>query len=822
MARKRKLNRRSVAPPTSSPIAAVKPVGRTDLLSIASWCGMGAILVATTFFPGDSTSVEQGSCLFWCAISIAWATLVWLRWSMGRETTEPEGSEPLQSTPETNTSATSDWLIDAFAGGLAGWMFLAAFMTSPPGSLRAATNEAWLWVAGAAIFTASRRLAFGRTLQHAGVRVALLSLIGLTTGLAVAALHQQWISLPADIAAYQADPDGTLEQLGIDAPVGSSLRMAFENRLFDGGPTGTFALSNSLAGVLGMGLVATVGMLRTRWRSMAAFPLGVSLIGVALISVALISTGSRTGMIAAMLLVIILLACLHSRRGGNNESQAESTTFRAPTQAMIAGIGLAAIAGMAVLSLGKKEWFAEAPASISFRIQYWRTSVRMALDSPWFGCGPGHFKTSYDHYREPSANEQIADPHNFLMETFTAGGLIAGGLLLALMALIVHRIVRNNRDLNLVSKSASEDTPRPNSLSVIALGGAVTSLICIVGIALLIPQWIDLSSSMVAIPVALAILLFGYANTATTPVDMTSDHRPSAGLIASACVAFLLLHLCLSGGWTVPGIGIWIWVVGGLLTPAANLWAADEVPQARGGLIRRAAPIVVLIVGLLCMVLLQRWSIGPVRESSSRLADARSRQERGDAIGALRLMDEAIAADPWSESAAVTKAITLGWAIASLPASDSMTQRERDLRSQLNETQELVLTRSEGDAAVLRELIGIRMHLYQRRGREIDLQTGETLLAASVSASPSHQWHHAQRAVVLLESGQDSAARESAAKAAELAQLGNNPERSLSRQMLFLAEPISDRREIEPVRRSASDLLQNLLAPGDVQASSTE
>ncbi len=41
-------------------------------------------------------------------------------------------------------------------------MMLAAFATSPPGNLRAATNEAWLWISAAAVFTSRKALLLNR------------------------------------------------------------------------------------------------------------------------------------------------------------------------------------------------------------------------------------------------------------------------------------------------------------------------------------------------------------------------------------------------------------------------------------------------------------------------------------------------------------------------------------------------------------------------------------------------------------------------------------------------------------------------------------
>ena len=96
----------------------------------------------------------------------------------------------------------------------------------------------------------------------------LVLLVVCGTGLAVHGLHQYFISLPANRAEYQQDPERILKLAGVEAPPGSAERMVFENRLFDGGPTGTFALANSLAAVLLVSVIVAVGVLRFHWRQL--------------------------------------------------------------------------------------------------------------------------------------------------------------------------------------------------------------------------------------------------------------------------------------------------------------------------------------------------------------------------------------------------------------------------------------------------------------------------------------------------------------------------------------------------------------------------
>ena len=46
----------------------------------------------------------------------------------------------------------------------------------------------------------------------------------------------------------------------------------------------------------------------------------------------------------------------------------------------------------------------------------------MIADHPWPGCGPGNFQEVYTEYKLPKASEEIADPHNFLLEIWATAG----------------------------------------------------------------------------------------------------------------------------------------------------------------------------------------------------------------------------------------------------------------------------------------------------------------------------------------------------------------------------------------------------------------
>ena len=70
-----------------------------------------------------------------------------------------------------------------------------------------------------------------------------------------------------------------------------------------------------------------------------------------------------------------------------------------------------------------------------FRLDLWWSSVKMFLDSPWFGVGPDNFLYRYrSFYMLPGAwrDPNLSHPHNFLLDFATRlgiGGLLAGAWL---------------------------------------------------------------------------------------------------------------------------------------------------------------------------------------------------------------------------------------------------------------------------------------------------------------------------------------------------------------------------------------------------------
>ena len=731
-------------------------VGDVDPMGIASGLIAG-LLVYVSYFPSDSVSVEKGDALWVTFLALAIAGIVFA----------------FVSPPAVRKRPLIDGMMDVFPWCIAGWVMLGAFNLSPPGNLRMATSEAWLWVAAAAVFTASRRVFAATHLR----RCVLLLMLSCASGLAVHGLHQHYVSLPQNRMEFQLDPERVLQELGIVAPAGSTERMVFENRLNDGGATATFALANSLAAVLIVGLVVSSGALWLAWlaretQTRRFTPMWVMLGALLLCGGCLLATASRSAVVASLVGVAVMVLPVRGVR---------------PVTSLVTIGSLGLLAVVAIASLGKSEWLEQAPASVSFRLQYWRSTMQLAFQNPWFGAGPGNFQSAYERFREDSAHEQIADPHNMLLETLASGGFVAS-VMLVLLGLAVFGSLRNRHETGDQSEAGSE------SCKWIWLGAGL-SLTLVWVLSFVTGVVPDIEAHLFAVPTAVAIAVF-------VGPHVRRISASSIDTVASGCLAAVAIHLMASGGWTVPGVAMYVWLLAGILS-RFEMRAEDDSPESL--LRRRVWPMVAAAVMVLLTASVYLMSIVPLRQSNSALVAANAARQRADWQRIEDCLDEAIRRDPWSAEAKVQKADLLRWSMVS----------ESPNRSTRSEWEKAIdaAKRTAGQIPSVYEGLGQQqIHVYQRHGNSRDLRAAMETFRDAARWSRANEKLHAQLALIQQQLGDRDGARRSARRAEELANAGGIYERILAKQLVAVAQPIG-----EPARRSlrmdfAEILLQPLLS----------
>ncbi|TWU15184.1 O-Antigen ligase [Allorhodopirellula heiligendammensis] len=812
-----------------------------DVSVLVTLATAAALLVWTTYYPADSTAVEQGGSLG--------LTCSWMIWVFA-------GAIVSRIRPVLDVRQSSWWL-DVCACGLASWVFLSAWVTagvfsasSPDvgGDLRAATNEGWWWIAAAGFLVVMRRL-----MARPDRIVAVFGLmLGLATLLAVHALHQHYVSLPETMREYLRDPDGALEMIGLYAPAGSAARMIYENRLRDGGPTATFALANSLAGPLAMMatlcggcLVCLLGWFQSdRWSSTTSMPqvaedggqragddaVGVKhkkMVLVALLSgvlglliIALMATGSRSGVLSVVFIgtwYTMSAVWIRSRR-----------PVRIVLTCMI-GLGFAAV--VAWWQSGADTWLGQfaqgARATLHLRLLYWRTALEMVVDRPWFGTGPGNFQLVYQKYRDVQGHEMIAEPHNFIIETLACGGwtaavLLTAGLIAGYAAYRSSMRLVNERE----SGSVVPDRTRAESAHHAILlrrdcGGAIAVAMAIGACVGLLAVWYygilsdslpDFEAHQYAIPAALIVMGIWWQ---ASPSGATGLTMRQCREIAAAATACGLVHLCFSGGWTIPGVSIVLLWLAGIATsvPWQGFIAGDNSQSPRVKEWQFWLPSFALgFVWLGLVVVLVHFSFSPVRATHAAMAEASRQLNTHRITQAESTLRTALQNDPLAQDAAVWLAEIENrkWlrrlAMSGTPLDGPSQVAEAALAD--------AILRAGNNPTLLRAIGETMVQRYQVGGRTTDLIQANEIFSRAISRSPTQEALVAQRAEIVRELTAQGvpvdgdSAGQLVARAEQLAASGEMVTRKLELQPILPARVIGQAALAAPVRAPAAEVLR--------------
>lgn len=330
------------------------------------------------------------------------------------------------------------------------------------GDARAAINVAWEWVGSGALIWMLRQ-------ELTSLRVARQLCLGLSLAAGVLAgfgLWQHYVGykeLSRDYDRLISEHDRLAERLRGDGvspvsvsaadvrkleslraemarqqiPIEKSARQSLEMRVkASTEPLGLFALANSFAGlliVMGLILVGLIGGDRSlRW----AFVLVA-----ALIAFCLLLTKSRTayaGLLAGIGWWLLRWVIAKRHRSSDSDHQRiRRIVVWVLSGACVVGfaVGIAALTGgldQAVLS--------EAPKSLRYRLEWWHGTWATIREHFWFGTGPGNFRDYYLAHKLPESSEEIADPHNFLLDVWANAGTIGLIGLLACVGLMVGQV----------------------------------------------------------------------------------------------------------------------------------------------------------------------------------------------------------------------------------------------------------------------------------------------------------------------------------------------------------------------------------------------
>ena len=460
MARRSSAPRDAIPPPPVGDLPARGPDSSSAIDFPLTTAALVAIFVARWTTPTEGAVLGE---TLWIA---AWSALLPALWCLERW---------WKGTPSARVSRV-EWAIGLMSAGplVSGAWLLAA----GGGDRRAAVNLMCEWFAfGATAAVLWRCLAASRAARGALVVVA-VSLGGALAGLGCV---QHFDTFPRQAEEYRAlrarmdeltsaavgDSSAAhasavlerqslareLEALGVPDDPGTLL--LWENRLLHSRePLGLVALANTFAGLLLVVVFLGGGLLVRLWTGVGSIGFGstgsisgpkvrstgavVLLATVVLVAtVCLVLTKSRTAYVGATLAAVLgLLAALGARR-------LSTRGLGIAIGGGVAGAGvlialLAATGGLDRLVV------MESAKSLRYRLEWWTGSLAALGESPATfvaGFGPGNFRQRYLAHKLPQSSEEIADPHNMVLDVWSNGGLLGLAGLAVVGWLMAGRLV---------------------------------------------------------------------------------------------------------------------------------------------------------------------------------------------------------------------------------------------------------------------------------------------------------------------------------------------------------------------------------------------
>ena len=299
-------------------------------------------------------------------------------------------------------------------------------------------------------------------------------------------------------------------------------------------PIGRFALANTLAGLLLVGLLLGIGgvladrgRLATRWRLAAAIGL------LAVLGYCFWLTKSRTAWVG--LITGLLVWWVAAGRGWR--LGAGMTRLGVLFALLLVGLPV-----VASLSGGlDREVITESPKSLRYRLEYWSATGCVIREHPWLGVGPGNFRQAYLKHKLPGSSEEVLDPHNLFLDVWANGGLIAVAGLLVTLFVLLRALQQIKRQYSDAAVEIQEDTRGGEFLWRCLVGGLA------LGTAALTGLFSGAGGSNHG-----WWLLAGWCGVSFVwpPIGWRSGVGP---LLAAATVA-LIVHLTGAGGIAMPAL----------------------------------------------------------------------------------------------------------------------------------------------------------------------------------------------------------------------------------------------------------------------------
>lgn len=533
---------------------------------------------------------------------------------------------------------------------MAGCVIAAAGLA---GQKRIATHLAADWVVQWLAFLMLLDL-----LRSQALRRLLLSAILATAALvAVKCIYQVYAEFPDILAGYWENPAEYLNAIGVSP--GTARAAQLEERITQAQATGYFAVGNVTASVLILSALTAIGLAADRVFTVGrkfSLTFGLMLLGLAgLMIYAIILTGSRGAMVGLAVGLFLFFGYLLVKRvcaarlPGLRLVRYYRTLVLA-TLILIAVLSLTVVGcGLKYGSLGAK--------TLTYRWHYWVGSAGVFAEHPWFGVGPGNFRYHYLAHKLPEAVEEVANPHNPIIQMFTEAGLLGGGALLCCLAGIFVLATRDGKAAGGAGRNqpAGRLVLRPLVWMVLLAGGAFALRTAFNAEGVALARIIsfqekseDLHLLVLGLIAPAAVWVIAFLIAACDSDDLTGENLPATPLLRIAVICGLagfVLHNQITFAMLHSGAGLVFWSLAAMAIAMRSAYDAEDYRLSRGDKY-------IVVAGATAGLLMFVWSILlPAVRETRHLTIAGEAYRLGaparEVDKQLRQAAQALPSDPW-------------------------------------------------------------------------------------------------------------------------------------------------------------------------------
>lgn len=623
-----------------------------------------------------------------------------------------------------------------------GHLVSAVFVCATDGQKRAALNGLWEWVSvGVAvcwIASGAREKSFRQ--------VFALSLISAAATMSLLGLWQRhvwqprlggWIlefdKLETEVKSLTGPEQRAAErrltelqdELGPEyVSLDSNGRFAMRQRvLFSTEPLGRFALANTLASLLAVGIVLGLPTLTAGGLSKSKL---LAIAALVLTTYVLLLTKSRTAMVGTVCGTIAFLVLAYGR-----VPQRFARWLAAIVAAAVVLIGMAWMTGgldRLVIS--------EAPKSLRYRTEYWKGSVEVVREHPWLGVGPGNFRQHYLKYKLPESSEEILDPHNLLLDAWVSGGALAAAAVIGLIIVGLWTL----RPIELT---------QPNDVGGGGIGIKAAGAFVLATLLVCLKRWAFdgiVDGQMILLGAGGGLIAWLLART------MEADGRVEFASLSAAWLT-LTIHLLGAGGMEMPAV-IQTWLAL-LFLRSAGLGSSGLTVTVGRRLALGASFAMALAAAA------QMWTATqPVLYSHASSDVAEAAILRGNFRGAAQRLKDAISADRLDPEPRRR--------LAQLQFGAWKETGESLEFDQAMKTQQAAIARDPANPHDHRLLGEMLLQKFMRDNEKVIIQEAIRQLMLASANYPNHAPTQAALALAFDAAGESAHAREAAAKAIKL------------------------------------------------------